>query len=210
MKIETQSGHGTGFLLFYDNEKTCCYIATAEHVIAEAEEKKEPITIRRLLDNKPFTLSFDERLSFRDKGRDSAVMLLLKSNLHLPEKLISLLPESQLLRVGTQVGWLGFPSIAPNVRCFFSGHISAPIIRNQYPAYFVDGVIIHGVSGGPILHITETNEIRIAGIATEYLSDSDEATNSMLPGLAIAQSLSHFHEVLDQEPLYQEYIRKKE
>lgn len=37
VKIETQSGHGSGFLFLYNEDKSWCGIATAAHVLYQAE-----------------------------------------------------------------------------------------------------------------------------------------------------------------------------
>ena len=57
----------------------------------------------------------------------------------------------------------------------------------------IDGVAINGVSGGPVLHATEADGIQIVGTVTEY--HPNRATGEALPGLLIAQDVSHFHEV---------------
>ena len=38
VKIETPSGSGTGFLCFYNEDKSWCAVATAHHVIDKADE----------------------------------------------------------------------------------------------------------------------------------------------------------------------------
>ena len=38
VKIETPTGHGTGFLCLYNEEKTFFGIATAAHVVSYADE----------------------------------------------------------------------------------------------------------------------------------------------------------------------------
>ena len=46
-----------------------------------------------------------------------------------------------VIDIGSEIGWLGFPSVAPHDLCFFSGNISA---RQEYrKAYLVDGVAIN-------------------------------------------------------------------
>ncbi len=45
VKIETQDGHGTGFLYLYNEDKSWCGIATALHVVDYADEWQLPIRI---------------------------------------------------------------------------------------------------------------------------------------------------------------------
>ncbi len=89
------------------------------------------------------------------------------------------------------MGWLGFPAVAPYDLCFFSGKISA---RQEYrKAYLIDGVAINGVSGGPVIHGNAVDGIQIVGTVSAY--QANRATGETLPGLLIAQDVSHFHDV---------------
>jgi hypothetical protein len=47
-KIETQDGHGTGFLCLYNQDKSMLGIATARHVVRNANEWQQPIRLRNL------------------------------------------------------------------------------------------------------------------------------------------------------------------
>ena len=38
VKIETQTGSGTGFLSLYNEDKTFCGVATALHVVSHADD----------------------------------------------------------------------------------------------------------------------------------------------------------------------------
>ena len=58
-------------------------------------------------------------------------------------------------------------------------------------AYLIDGVAIHGVSGGPVFFLTDTDGVQIVGIVSAY--QANRATGESLPGLLIAQDVSHFH-----------------
>lgn len=161
LKIETPNGHGTGFLFMYNDIGTWCGIATAEHVVAHADDWQQPIKIHHPHSGKTVFLKQDERAIYRDWRTDSAVILFFKGDLQLPESPIALLPMGSLIDIGSEVGWLGFPSVAPHNLCFFSGNISA---RQEYRnAYLVYGVAINGVSGGPVLHLTETDGVQIVG-----------------------------------------------
>lgn len=204
VKIETPSGHGTGFLLLYNDSKTWCGIATAEHVVSYADDWKQPIKIYSFTGESIF-LQPENRVIYRDWTKDSAVILFLKGDFQLPELPIALLPMGQLLDIGSEVGWLGFPSIAPQTLCFFSGNISAhQEFRN---AYLIDGVSINGVSGGPVLCLTRTEGVKIVGTINAY--SANRATGEALPGLAIAQNVAHFHDVANHVHSIDEANRKK-
>lgn len=191
VKIETQTGHGTGFLSLYNETKTWCGIATALHVVAHADEWKQPIKINHHSSREFLFLEEDKRIIYKDYDTDSAVVLFFKDKLPFPEDLISLLPSQKPIGIGVEVGWLGFPAVAPYDLCFFSGNVSA---RQEFrKAYLVDGVAINGVSGGPVLFSTETDGVQIVGTVSAY--QANRATGEALPGLLIAQDVSHFHDV---------------
>jgi hypothetical protein len=205
VKIETPRGHGTGFLFMYNDNHTWCGIATADHVIAQADEWQEPIKLSQPETNRTFLLKAEQRAIYRDVRTDSAVILFFKGDFELPESPVTLLPMGKLIDIGAEVGWLGFPSVAPYNLCFFSGNISArQDFRN---AYLIDGVAINGVSGGPVLHLTETDGVQIVGTVSAY--SANRATGEVLPGLAIAQDVSHFHGVASHIHSIDEANRQK-
>ncbi len=204
VKIETPSGHGTGFLLLHNDTHTWCGIATAEHVVSYADDWQQPIKIYPQSGAHLF-LRPENRVIYRDWKTDSAVILFFKGELQLPEISIALLPMGQLIDIGAEVGWLGFPSLAPHSLCFFSGNISA--MQGYRNAYLIDGVAINGVSGGPVLYLTETDGVQIVGTVSAY--SANRATGEALPGLAIAQDVSHFHDVANHVHSIDEANRKK-
>jgi len=191
VKIETQSVHGTGFLSLYNETKTWSGIATALHVVDHADSWKQPIKIIHHESNEFVFLEDDKRVIYKDYNTDSAVVLFLKENLPFPENLVSLFPSQTPLGIGCEVGWLGFPAVAPLDLCFFPGNISAR--QEARKAYLIDGVAINGVSGGPVIFPTETDGVQIIGTVSAYRAN--RATGKALPGLLIAQDVSHFHDV---------------
>jgi hypothetical protein len=125
-----------------------------------------------------------------DHFKDSAVVLFFKGDLQLPESPIALMPVETPCRVGSEIGWLGFPNIEANQMCFFSGRISA--WQTQRQSYLIDGVAINGVSGGPVFFGTNANDLKIIGSVSAY--HPNLATGAPLPGLARAQDVSQFHD----------------
>lgn len=205
VKIETPAGHGTGFLCFYNDDRSFCGIATAHHVVEYADEWKQPIRVRHPASAGVAFLRESDRVIFRDQKSDSAVILLQTEKLGLSQEPIPLLPSGSLLDIGVEVGWLGFPAPAPNSMCFFSGNISA---RQEWRhAYLIDGVAINGVSGGPVLYSHPTEGVQIVGTISAYVAN--RATGDALPGLSIAQDVSHFHETISKIRSMDEAARQK-
>lgn len=206
VKIETQSGHGSGFLFMYNDDKSWCGIATAAHVLFQAEKWKQPVQLFHSESNQTLFLREHERAITIDLETDSAVILFKKGDFPLPENLIPLLPSTTPLTIGLEVGWLGFPAIESFTLCFFSGIISAR--QNFQKAYLIDGVAINGVSGGPVIYSTETEGIQFIGTVNAY--KANRVTGETLPGLSVAQDVSHFHDILEYVRSVDEANKKKQ
>ena len=205
VKIETPNGHGTGFLAFYNRDRTWCCIATAAHVVSYADEWQQPIRIKS--ETATIFLKEEERVIFVDHNTDSAIILFFKSDLQLPQVPIALMPVDEPCGIGIDIGWLGFPGIEPNTLCFFAGTISAPQIARK--AYLIDGVAINGVSGGPVFHRPSPETVQIIGTVSAY--HANRATGEALPGLLRAQDVSHFHAIAQHiRSLDEAIIKKKE
>jgi hypothetical protein len=193
VKIETPTGHGTGFLCFYNQDKTMAAIATAGHVIFHADKWMEPIRIHTHDGKKSILLTAKERHVTMGNLSDSALILFSKhQGLFTPEDAIPLLDQEYVLRVGTEVGWIGFPTLEPETPCFFSGMISAR--QDHKNAYLIDGVAINGVSGGPVIFIDQEDRVKVVGTVSAYRIN--KTTGDALPGLLIAQDLSLFHDII--------------
>ena len=205
VKIETQTGYGTGFLLLYNEDKALCGVATALHVVDHADKWQQPIRISHYTSDHTIFLEESSRVIFKNWETDSAVILFAEDNFPFPENPIPLLSNDSIINIGVEVGWLGFPAVAPYDLCFFSGNISAR--QEHRKAYLIDGVAINGVSGGPVLHATEADGIQIVGTVSAYRAN--RATGETLPGLLIAQDVSHFHDVASEIRSIDEAIKKK-
>ncbi len=199
LKIETPAGHGTGFICHYSQNETLMAIATAKHVIEYADYWQQPI--RLLSNNDSLLLQEHERVIFQAASQDSAMILTTKGpDLAPPDDLISLLPPGDQLAVGVEVGWIGYPAI-PVIgnpgQHFFSGKISA--FNNHDDSYFIDGVAINGVSGGPVFCELGTGDglkLQIIGSISAYIPN--RATGEVFPGLSIAGDLTQLHEMVQQ------------
>jgi hypothetical protein len=191
-RIVTQDGYGTGFFLCMANNRQLCGVATAFHVIAKAFEWGLPIRIEHALTKKTRILHPNNRYIEFDAARDTAVIVFEKGDFDIPSKDLDLFPESNSLKVGCDVGWLGFPAVAPLELCFFSGHISN-WNKNQH-RYFVDGVAINGVSGGPVLRNRPNGDVQLIGIISAYIPNYMGGAST--PGVAVVQDVSSFFEVI--------------
>jgi hypothetical protein len=205
IQIETQSGSGTGFLSLYNDDRSWCGIATAAHVVSDAEYWLQPVRLRNEGEEISVLFKEGERVILIDRPTDSAVILCQTAKLKLPEALIPLLPPDTALPIGADVGWLGYPAIELDQACFFSGPISAR--RPHRKAYLIDGVAINGVSGGPVFHCTAAMGVQIIGCVSAYIAN--RSMGDALPGLLVAQDVSHFHDVAKHVKNVDEAERKK-
>ncbi len=188
-RISTPRGSGTGFLISNAKNGSVCGIATAAHVVNHSHYWEEPIRIDHVGTGKTLLVRHVDRAIFLDNMRDTAALLFDRSGLELPEDMLDLAPKDKFLKVGNEIGWLGFPAIPGANLCFFSGKVSAWVQEQE--AYLVDGVAINGVSGGPAFYLSEKPVI--IGVVSAYMPN--RATGETLPGLGVVRGVSQFHEL---------------
>ena len=190
VRIMTSRSSGTGFLVSASADGLMCAIATAAHVISDAHYWEQPIRITHQQSGKTVLLRSTDRAIFLEESSDTAAVIFSKSELPLPSQPLQLAPEGKFLKFGNEIGWLGFPAVAPLELCFFSGRVSA--VRNSGREYLVDGVAINGVSGGPAFW-NGANKVTLMGVMSAYIAN--RATGETLPGLTVIQNVDQFHEV---------------
>lgn len=193
VRISTPRGSGSGFLLSNGKNNAICGIATAAHVVDHAHYWEEPIRIDHISSSKSVVIRRDERAIFLDPARDTAAVLFNRGDLPLPAEALALRPKGVVLKVGNEIGWLGFPAIPTASLCFFTGIVSSWVQSQN--AYLVDGVAINGVSGGPAFHLLEVEDdpVVVIGVVSAYVPN--RATGEVLPGLSVVRDVEQFHEL---------------
>ena len=193
VRIATPGGYGTGFLRY--REDGWFGIATARHVVAHANAWEQPIQIYHASSPTPLMLRQGERVIAPHPDLDVAMVVGRETDAFAgwPETPLALAQDAPLRR-GVAVGWLGFPHLVDDGTqcCFFSGSISA--FRDH--RYFVDGVAIQGVSGGPAfctLWDAAANDTRVAIIGSISEYRPNRVTDETLPGLLVADDVSGLH-----------------
>lgn len=188
VKISTPLGWGTGFLIWNSQvNENICAVATAAHVVQHANYWEEPIRITHMHSGQTILLREGERAIFPDESKDTAAILFNKEDVPLPPEALPMTPPATYAKVGVEVGWLGFPHIAPDNLCFFSGRTSS--WQQDQTRYLIDGVAINGVSGGPTFFIAGS-AMMLIGAVSAYIAN--RATGETLPGLCVVTDVSHF------------------
>ena len=194
VRIETPFGHGTGFLRC--RQDGWFGIATARHVVADADKWEQPIKIYHQSSPTPLTLREGERAVGLDPRADAAIVVARETDAFAewPDTPINLVASTYHLLRGVAVGWLGYPHLIEDGTfcCFFSGSISA--YRDH--RYFIDGVSIQGVSGGPAFCTVWDQEAaaeKLAIIGSISAYRANRADGDTLPGVLIADDASGFH-----------------
>lgn len=190
VKLITPRGSGTGFILPLVPDSKLIVVATAAHVIDNAHYWEEPIRLQNTA-NETVLLHSNERAIFINETLDTAVVLFSSDSLAASEVEVELAPEGRHLRIGNEVGWLGYPVVASTNLCFFTGRISAVIKEERI--YLIDGVAINGVSGGPAFHFIDNGLIIVMGVISAYIPN--RATGEALPGLCVARDVKQFQEL---------------
>ena len=199
VQIEAQTANktqGTGFLCRYDSRTGFCYVATVAHVVAEANKSHQPLSLRGYTSDRPLILGAADRYIWEDTENDCAIIRFCPKEFPIPRSAVPLRPIDSPISSGVEVGWLGFPSIAitPNPLCFFSGSVSAH--RTDRSGYLIDGIAVNGVSGGPVI-VADVTGTQFVGVVRRYLYNRGQGGDT-LPGLLIAQSVSHLHKIIEQ------------
>lgn len=205
VRIETQDGSGTGFLFAYNAGKTIAAIATAAHVVDDAHDWKQPIKLVHYETQDEVFLPDSDRVVFLDRKRDSASILITADKLPFPKDTLPLMDAEKFKKVGVELAWVGFPSVAYPELCFFTGCVSAFLAKDD--CYLIDGVAINGVSGGPVFAEYDESTPEIVGTISAYLAN--RSGGNTLPGLLRAQDISAFQETLKTIKSLDE-ARKKE
>ncbi|MCX5860804.1 MAG: serine protease [Desulfomonile sp.] len=191
VRIMTPQCSGTGFLVSHFENSLICAIATAAHVVSHAQYWEQPIRIEHKKSGKTILLRSADRAIFLHAVNDTAAIVFANVELPLPDKPLDLPPENRSLKVGNEIGWLGFPdAVAHGDLCFFSGRVSA--YREKQFEYLVDGVAINGVSGGPAFW-NGASRVTLVGVMRAYIAN--RATGETLPGLSVVTNVDKFHEL---------------
>lgn len=188
LRIATPECYGTGFVLTHSEAGDFFGVATAAHVVTRADEWRQPIRLEHNASDKPLLLQPKDRIIFTDPDHDTAMIVFDPGLLKLPPMHFPLIEEGYIIKVGVEIGWLGFPVLSPKDLCFFSGRVSAHI--SEQSGYLVDGVAINGVSGGPAVCI-ERDKVYCIGVVSQYIPN--RATGEPLPGLAVIRTVSQFY-----------------
>jgi hypothetical protein len=191
VRITTPGGSGTGFVISHSSTQPICAIATAAHVIEHSHYWEQPIRIEHHASKGSLLLRHPERSIIINSSNDTAVVIFAKADVAFPGDALGLVPEGKVVKIGVEVGWLGFPAVSPRNLCFFSGRVSAWLPDEH--AYLIDGVSINGVSGGPTLFRVEGGPW-IVGVVSAYIPN--RATGETLPGLAVVRDVSQFYETV--------------
>ena len=172
IRIETETGSGTGFV--YRNRDGLALIATAAHVINQADIDGTPITLSNDRNLAPISLLKSERViskNFSPSTGDAAIISIKPQILgKFPKDELPILGWQQIIATGERIGWVGFPTTHFDTLCFFSGHISARL-NGTRAAYLVDGSAICGVSGGPAFRLDHQHSgggVYIIGIISQF------------------------------------------
>ena len=192
VKITTPEASGTGFLVSSGGDHELLGIATAAHVINFPHYWEQPIRIQHFQSGKTVFLTHVDRYVDIDHDRDIALVVIKHGELPFPNQTLPIIAEDMCLKVGVQIGWMGFPAIAPNNLCFFSGSTSCWVGSEGF--YFVDGVAINGVSGGPAFSIDSDNSVEIIGVVSAYVPN--RATGAQLPGLCVVRDVLPLYETI--------------
>jgi hypothetical protein len=190
VKISSPDGMGTGFLVAYSKNKALCGIATAAHVIDQANQWEQPIRVQHCHSQESELLNEEKRAIFIDESLDTAILVTPSKYFDFPDQPLGLTPEGLHVPIGKEVCWAGFPAVSPKNLCLFSGRISCWLEDER--AYLADGVAINGVSGGPAFHVLQDGTVDILGVVSAYIPN--RVTGEVLPGLCVLRDVKQLQQ----------------
>lgn len=191
VQISTPRGSGTGFVISQSGATGMWAIATAAHVVNDSNWWEEPIRLYHPVSGKTQILRPDDRAIVFKHEMDTAAILFTPRDFPIPNPTLQLIPDGNYLKVGNEIGWLGFPAVSPFDMCFFTGRASAWL--QHIRTYLVDGVAINGASGGPALTILQDNRVYLIGVVSAYIPN--RATGEALPGLSMVRDVTQYQEL---------------
>lgn len=171
-------------------------VVTARHITAEIGDK--PFRIWQGSHAHEFSPSKQNALfvnSNRLPRLDVQALAVINHGLIMPKVNLIDPTEREQVRVGTEVGWFGFPSldgVDDAGLCFFSGRVSNADPHKRI--YLLDGISVPGCSGGPVFMQLADGTARIFGVLAEYFPHK-ESDGKFLPGLVAAVDVSSYKEL---------------
>ena len=199
VRISSGDMFGSGFVS-YGRQRGTRVVATAQHVVESAINTESSIQIwcgpRVLtLGSTGLNRRFVHKTTL---GVDSAILAFVAHE--LPQPTVPILNPANLaevghIKVGTEVGWPGFPALetVAGRLCFFSGRIS---MIDPQGRYLLDGTNVHRCSGGPAFCVTPDGP-RIIGVVTSYFPnenfrDTEHRLIGLAPGLTAIADVTNY------------------
>jgi len=192
VKISSPDGMGTGFLVAYSTNKELCGIATAAHVVDQANLWEQPIRIQHHRSDESVLLHEEKRAIFIDPSLDTAIIISLSKYFDFPDQPLGLTADGTHVPIGEEICWTGFPALSPTNLCLFAGRISCWLEDER--AYLADGVAINGVSGGPAFQVLQDGKVNIVGVVSAYMPN--RATGEVLPGLCVLRDVKQLQRLV--------------
>ncbi|MDE2784145.1 MAG: hypothetical protein OXK77_14400 [Gemmatimonadota bacterium] len=187
----------------YGRQRGTRIVATAQHVIEAAIGDQTPIHVaarQRILTLGAIGLNI-RFVHKTTRGVDSAILAFVSHD--LPRPTVPILDpanpeELSQVKVGTEVGWLGFPDLqtVAGRLCFFSGRIS---LVDPAGRFLLDGTNVQGCSGGPAFCVTPDGP-RIIGVVTDYFPNENFRNTEgepigLAPGLTAVADVTNYKSI---------------
>lgn len=204
-RVDTESGFGTGFLFAFNKDHSIAAVATASHVVEHDHAWSKPIKLGHYDTRDVVSFTADSRVIWVDSVKDAATILIRSDKFNLPPAVLPIIDTTKYIRVGVEVGWVGFPTICAHELCFFSGNIST--FLPEECCYLIDGVAINGVSGGPVFSELDDSTPEIVGVVSAYMPNRREQEIS--PGLLRAQDVTSYVEHIQRIKTFDEAKEKE-
>lgn len=156
-----------------------------------AKTWKQPIQLQHAESDDKIFLKDGQRALLLHRRRDVATIVVSEDLVRFADEIPETIEVGKRKKEGVELGWLGYPNVAPASLCFFSGRTSSYLEEEQ--AYLIDGVAINGVSGGPVFDRYQ----ELIGLVTAYIPNMAH-TAQALPGLCLAYDIESLRKVVEE------------
>jgi hypothetical protein len=169
--IEGPNGKASGFFI---NEKGL--LVTNVHCLKKEVQNGGGFTLfcegsQVMYKGIKYAVRFPENFNATRADELDLCLLQLLSADTIPTDCFDLLPTSIPLKEGMKAFFAGFP-LTQSVLTFHKGHISSIFTKNHAQYFTIDGTVVPGNSGGPVI-IMHENKLYLAGVIFAEVADLD-------------------------------------
>lgn len=169
--VETSKGKATGFFI---NEKGL--LVTSFHCLEKTLLPNNKFTVSTgnvsvTCNGNKYSVQFPEGFNATKAAQLDLCLLKIHSDEPLETSCFDFLPDNGNIKEGMKTYFAGYP-LTQSAITFHKGLISSIFINNNIQQFTIDGTVVPGNSGGPVI-VNLDNRFYLAGIIFSEVADLD-------------------------------------